>query len=60
MPINIIMITSADRLSGHILASSPAMFREDIQQQVILLISHTSQLAIGVQINRMLNFFVRG
>jgi len=45
------MITSADRFSGHILASSPAMFQEDIQQQVILLISHTSQLAIGVQIN---------
>lgn len=46
------MIKHDEKLSGNLLASSPAMFREDIQQQVILLISHTDQLAIGIQINQ--------
>lgn len=46
------MITHDDKLSGNLLASSPAMFRDDVQQKVILLISHTDQLSIGIQINQ--------
>ena len=46
------MIKHDDKLSGNLLASSPAMFRDDVQQKVILLISHTDQLAIGIQINQ--------
>ena len=46
------MITYDDKLSGNLLASSPALFRDDVQQQVLLLISHTDQLSIGIQINQ--------
>jgi putative AlgH/UPF0301 family transcriptional regulator len=46
------MITTTDRFIGNLLASSPAIFHDDEPQQVILIISHTSQLAIGVQINQ--------
>jgi putative AlgH/UPF0301 family transcriptional regulator len=46
------MFTFNDKFPGYLLASSPALYQDNELQKVILVISHTSQLVIGIQINQ--------
>lgn len=46
------MFTFNDRFTGYLLASSPALYQDNELQKVILIISHSSQLVIGIQINQ--------
>jgi putative AlgH/UPF0301 family transcriptional regulator len=46
------MFTFNDKFTGHLLASSPALYQNDEPQKVILIISHIDHLAVGIQINQ--------
>jgi putative AlgH/UPF0301 family transcriptional regulator len=46
------MFTINDNFVGMVLASSPMLYSNDDPQKVILIISHNSQLVIGLQINQ--------